>query len=390
MKKLNFYLLCCLFFCTIAISAKQITFRLPSKALKSYVFYTYNGLNTDTLFSGKTDFAGNGFIEINANLDSIPFMGTLSFDDQQALDLIVAEGNFSVEEKDNKLVFSNSQENDLFYNNQKDVMKQEYKNSFVQKYLKQMAAVMELNQIAYNEGKRTMQSSTQARVNALKYVDPDILYYTKFWNFGINGFMLLSSSQSVFATDMIKLLAETQLDNVYVAFVEDLILITNQYGLDDAFEQIMQSVIDGKRIKYPQGSIFEAYEAMKVKKGTKLEYLPIFKTLTYTPEKTLLIFNRSDCEHCIAEMEKLKELYPDFVDQKIRVVSITSAPSEEEYLKNANIYPWIDKEMDSSNYKESYFNQYGILGTPTFILLDSNNVVLGKHSTLDGVLRNLD
>lgn len=375
---------------SIAGFGKEINFTLPTKALKDYVFVTYNGLKIDTLAIGKANFAGNGVISIKSEYDSIPFMGVLTFADNQALDLVVAEGDFSLREVDGGLQFTNSIQNDLFYNKKSEVTNQKYKDFFIQDYLTTMAAVMQLNQIVRNEQANTMSSATKARLDGLKYINPDVLYYSKFWNYGVSGFLMLSPSQETLASDMISLLDKTKQEKVYNAFVEDLITITNQYGLDDAFASIIKHVMDSGRIKYPQGVIFDAFQSMKVYKGSKIQPFADLAKLDFEPQQTLLVFNAVGCEHCAIEMKKLVELYPLLKEKKVRVITITSAMSQKEFSDETEIYPWKDRIMDNTDYSKSLFRSYGIIGTPTMFLIDSDNVVKEKFSLVDVLLRGLN
>ena len=379
-----------LFVSLIGIQSKEINFTLPTKALKQFLFVTYNGLKIDTLAVGQTDFAGNGTIKIKENYDLISFMGILSFADNNALDLIVTESDFTFKEKEGGLDFTNSIQNDLFYNRKREVANPENEGLFVQSYLTMMASVLQMTQIARNEQQNTMTASTKARVDGLKYINPDILYYTKFWSWGINGFLLLAPSQEAFAKDMIKLLDKTTLENVYVALVEDLITITNQYGMDDAFALIIKHVMDSKRIQYPQGVVFDAFQSMKVYIGSKIEPLKDLEVLDFSPLNTLLVFNAVDCEHCEIEMKKMIELYPLLKERKIRVITVTSAPGKEEFIQEVKSFPWNDKIMDNLDYNKSLSKNFGIIGTPTLFLIDSDNIVQGKYSTVDGLLRGLD
>lgn len=389
MKK-YFILLFSVLLYSITSYSKDINFTLPTKALKDYVFTTYNGLKIDTLAIGKTDFAGNGAIKIKSEYDSIPYVGVLLFADNQAMDLIVAEGDFSFKEVDGKLQFNNSLQNDLFYNKKNEILTQEYQGLFVQEYMLMMANVMQLNQLARNEQANTMVNATKVRLDGLKYINPDILYYTKFWNWGINGFLLLSNSQETFSSDMIQLLDKTKNQNVYNAFVEDLITITNQYGLDDAFVIIIKHVMDSGRIQYPQGVLFDAFQSLKVYKGSKVQPFSDLEKLDFEPVYTLLVFNTVGCEHCAIEMKKLVELYPLLEQKKVRVITITSALSQKEFLEDVNPYPWKDKIMDNTDYNKSLFRSFGIIGTPTMYLLDSDNVVKEKFSLVDVLIRSLD
>ena len=390
MKKIYLITLLFVFVFSSNVRGKEINFTFPTKALQDFVFVTYNGLKIDTLAVGKTNFAGSGTIRVKQGYDTIAYMGVLFFTNNQALDLIVAEKDFSFREEAGALKFTNSRQNDLLYNNKSAVASSENNGLFVQDYMNLMAAVLQLNQIARNEQQTTMAVSTKARVDGLMYINPNILYYTKFWSWGINGFLMLTPSQEAFAKDMITLLDKTTNSIVYQALVEDLITITNQYGMDDAFALIIKHVMDSGRIQYPQGVVFDAFQSMKVYKGSRVEPFANLEKLSFVPFSTLLVFNSVDCEHCAIEIKKLEELNSLLEEKRIRIITITSASDKEEFLKEVTPFPWKDKIMDNTDYNKSFFRSFGIIGTPTLFLIDSDNIVQGKYSTIDALLRDID
>lgn len=372
------------------LHAKEINFKLLNKANNSFVFSTYNGTKLDTLAIGKTDFMGNGSMKIPTKYENIPFMGVLTFEDKDAMDLIVAEGSFSFKDSNGSLVFDGSLENDVFYNRKNEINIKENEEKFVSKYVNLMTAVLKMGQLVYNQAQINMQNSTMARVNALNQIDVSKMYYTKFWNLGLNGFLVLAPSEQAFANDMIRLLDKTDSDIVYNALVNDLITITNQYGYEDAFDSIMKHVIEGERIKYPQGKIFEAFEMMKVSKGNKIPNLDGVELNNEGEDAVILVFHQPDCSHCVSELEKLVKMYPELSKNKIRVISISAAVSKHEFEEETKAFLWKDKISDFKGFGAGNFSKFGVIGTPTIYLVDNTGIVLGRFPSVDALKHFID
>lgn len=381
------------FLCLIGASnleSKEINFKLMNKANNPFVFYTYNGLGQDTITVSRTDFMGNGSINVPPKYDNVPFMGVLKFADNDAMDLIVSEGSFSFENIDGKLAFEGSLENEIFYNNKEALDLVENQELFVIKYLKLRAAVLRMTQLAYNQSLNNMQNSTMARVNALSQIDVDKMFYTKFWSYGINGFLLLAPSEQTFAKDMLRLLDITDSEIVYNAFVIDLINITNQFGYEDAFDTIVKHVMESGKIKYPQGRVYEAFEMMKVSKGNKVPELEGGNLYNNKGLATILVFHQPDCSHCSSELGKLIKMYPELKKHNIDVVSVSSAQSQEQFDVETKDFLWKDKISDFKGFGAGNFSRFGVIGTPTIYLIDDSGIVLGRFPTIDALKHFID
>lgn len=377
------YLLLLVFFICSIGQAQTIRFSLPDEANKKFSFYIPNGLNADTIAQGVISMTGQERIEIPEKYKGVPAMGTLDILDGVKVNLILEENDFSVSlSPDQKYIFSDSKENDLFYNHAESVRLEENKGTYAQFYVNTATALSEVSRLISNPNQGNLFKRTNARLALVNAVDVDKLYYSKFWYFAIDGLLRLSIGQEGFANDMIKLLDKTKTDKVYIALVEDIITLTNQFGLDDAFDQVLLHVRDSGRIEYPQGAIFDAFTMLKVRKGSVAPALLGLKEFGGAHNYTLIIFHQAGCEYCHEQLRLLNENVTFFKDKKVRIVSVSGDMDKEVFEKESENLSWQDKLCDYKGFGGDNFMNFGVVATPTLYLLDGDNLVLGRFGTV--------
>ena len=209
---------------------------------------------------------------------------------------------------------------------------------------------------------------TNARLALINSVDMDKLYYSRFWFYAIDGLLQLSINQEAFGDDMIKLLEKTKNSEVYVALVEDIIMMTNQFGLDDAFDKILLSVQDSGRIEYPQGAIFDAFTMLKVRKGTQAPAIVGLQPSAESYAYSLLIFHQPGCDHCHEQLQSLNSNYEFFTEKNVRIISISGDMDKDSFAKEGKIFIWNDNLCDYKGFVGSNFVNFGVIATPSFRL----------------------
>jgi peroxiredoxin len=171
---------------------------------------------------------------------------------------------------------------------------------------------------------------------------------------------------------------------VFEHLANNLIVITEQYGWDDAFDIIVPYIEESGRIAVPQGRIFDAFALAKVRKGT-----PVPDLDGLTPSlcgsgyrRTLLVFYQPDCENCHAQIERLISDYPKLKEQNIRIVSISSGTNKDIFAGDVKRFPWADSDKlcDYKGFAGANFVRYGIMSTPTFFLLDEEGRVMKRYA----------
>lgn len=390
MKKIIILLL--ITFCTAATAQSQtIKFRLPEDANKEFIFSIPNGLKSDTIAKGQISMIGEGKIVLPEKYRDTPGLGGLTILDSNTkpIYIILEDHDFSFEKKDlETFIFQNSKENELFFNKRSEVLNPENENTYAQFIIKTNGTLAQIGKVLQNKRKVSLFEQTNTRLAALNTTDLDKLYYSQFWYFIIDGLLKMSSGEDIFANDMIHLLDKTKTDRVYTALVEDIITITNQFGMDSALDQIMQHVYDSKRIKYPQGNIFLAFEMLKVKKGSEAPIIIGLESKT-NYKFTLLMFYESGCSSCQTQLEKLKENYPYFEKEDVRIVTIATDINKESYTGGSD-FPWKDELCDFKGFNSQNVINYGVVATPTFYLINSNNKVMGRFSNVSETIKTIE
>ena len=104
--------------------------------------------------------------------------------------------------------------------------------------------------------------------------------------------------------------------------------------------------------------------------------------------KKIVVFWSSTCSHCEAEMPKLLEKYDKLKAQNIEIVGLSLDSNLDEFKSKANLYPWIN-DSEGKGWYSSYGETYNIVATPTYFVLDANNVILSKPNHVGDVLEYL-
>ena len=371
-------------FLSIAAKAQTISFTLVDEGNKNFCFYIPNGLKTDTLVRGRVNMLGQGKVIIPDRYKGVAAMGVLDVADGVKQNLILEDKDFSISViSGQQPVFTGSEENDLLYNKQQDIMNKENENTFAQFYVKILNSVSKASRIVAQPNSANLFERTSARLSLVNDADVDKLYYSRFWFYTIDGILQLSISQEAFADDMIKLLEKTKTERVYTALVEDIIMITNQFGLDDAFDKVLLHVKDSGKIKYPQGIIFDAFKMLKVRKGTTAPALVGLSHSVENYDYSLLIFHQPGCDHCHEQLRLLNENLKFFKEKKVRIVSISGDMDEKSFEEESKTFLWNDKLCDYKGFAGNNFTNFGVIATPILYLVDAKDLVLGRFGTVD-------
>ena len=108
---------------------------------------------------------------------------------------------------------------------------------------------------------------------------------------------------------------------------------------------------------------------------------------SFLPKNSLLIFYETGCGNCHNELEELKNKYSLLSGNQIRVISISADISEEVFEYTSSGFPWEDKICDFEGFDGMNFRNYGIVGTPTFILIDQDGIVRSRYAQLKELLK---
>ncbi|NDV97073.1 TlpA family protein disulfide reductase [Dysgonomonas sp. 521] len=108
---------------------------------------------------------------------------------------------------------------------------------------------------------------------------------------------------------------------------------------------------------------------------------------SFVPRLSLIMFYETGCGNCHYELEQLKKNYKLLTDNGIRVISIAADIGEEVHAETSAGLPWADKLCDYKGFDGANFRNYGIVGTPTFILTDKDGIVRGRYAQLKELVK---
>ena len=96
-------------------------------------------------------------------------------------------------------------------------------------------------------------------------------------------------------------------------------------------------------------------------------------------EKTIVVFWASWCPHCMEELPKINAWAA--ANPNTKVVAISLDDDQTAYETTIKQYPNLYHHTDLKKWKGKAVNDYYIYGTPTFILLDKDKKIVGKFSS---------
>lgn len=127
----------------------------------------------------------------------------------------------------------------------------------------------------------------------------------------------------------------------------------------------------------------QGYATIKV--GNKAPDI-FFTTLDFNlhalaAEKTIVVFWASWCPHCMEELPKLNEWA--IANPATKVVAISLDEDQTDYETAIKKFPALIHDTDLKKWEGKAVTDYFVYGTPTFIVLDKDKKILGKHTSLD-------
>jgi peroxiredoxin len=382
MNKRSFFV-CLIFILPFLLNAQTIDVSLPKEANKEYVFILNKGIRQDTIQKGTLSFSGNITIHIPENDIGYTGMGLLQIKDNAPFSFIVSGNDFSVEQgEDSKYIFKGSPENTYLYSVLQDkAVPASDTTLYASNFIDMVRYMHQLNR-AIQTG--NLKDKSEARMYALHKLDMDRLYTSGIWYNVIDGLIRLNTDQQTLGQNMNEILGRIKSQEVYEHLVNNLITITQQFGLDDAFDIIIPYVQQSGRIETPRENIFTAFAMAKVRRGMPA---PAIEGLTPSlgdsnAEKTLLVFYQPDCENCHVQLELLIKNYPKLNQMGIRIVSLSSDHLKESFEKDKKHFPWADNDKlcDFQGFSGKNFLNYGIMSTPTFFLIDKDGIVIRRYA----------
>ena len=103
-------------------------------------------------------------------------------------------------------------------------------------------------------------------------------------------------------------------------------------------------------------------------------------------KNAVVVFHESGCHNCESEMQQLYENYQSIIDQGYEVYSIAADMDEDTFISNTFLLPWKEKYCDYKGFHGDNFKNYGIYGTPTIFVIDSEGIIVGRYAQVHEAL----
>jgi len=403
----------CQLLITVMLSAQTIEVNFSSCFGQPYVFSLAQGVRQDTILTGKIVEQGKIIIVLPEKHAAYQGVGSLSIQNCKSLNIVLnGESKIVINEKrvfdDFKVIFDQSEENsfmeemlayrqqliekyrlvevglnlwqmkDMFYlslrQEQRDLERQYSTHQLeINQSSLYAARLIEILSCLTGTGNSLNQSQESVRLAQRKFIteklDFDDLYTSGFWQLMMDFWYELNiENETQLILDSRKML--DRVSDIYLRreLTQSLIRLFSQYGKDYLLSEL----------------------------GTEYLTMPLNGQLapeiyigeeSFLPKNSLLIFYETGCGSCHNELEMLKNRYSMLADNHIRIISISADTSEEVFEYTSSSFPWEDKLCDFEGFDGINFRNYGIVGTPTFILTDKDGIVRGRYAQLKELLK---
>ncbi len=165
-----------------------------------------------------------------------------------------------------------------------------------------------------------------------------------------------------------------------------------KFGKDELLDRLAGEILkQGKlinpenyRAQFCQLSIGDNVPVLKGQDGQVVASVPGSGTMR------LLVFYQSTCGPCERMLQQLEANYP-FIDRAgIEVISISADLDKALFEHTAATFPWELQLFDGQGFEGENFTNYGVMGTPTLMLIDDAGQLLRRTSKLAPLLLWLD
>ncbi|MFV0420105.1 MAG: peroxiredoxin family protein [Dysgonomonas sp.] len=219
------------------------------------------------------------------------------------------------------------------------------------------------------------QSQEEVKQNLQEYIVNELdfkdLYNSGFWNMALEAWCLESMTDDTLLVKQ----SQTMLDRTADIptrreLTNELIKLFSKYAKDELLmefgEKYLTIPINGK----PAPDL--------VTGGVPIQ-----------ARHALIIFYDSDCGFCRNELHQLKDKYELLSNDhnQMRVISVSGDTDKDMYEDLAGTFPWKDRLCDLKGFAGENFSNYGIVGSPTIVLVDKDGIVRGRYARLQDFLK---
>lgn len=347
---------------SIKLSSQNIEIDFPSCQYLQYYFALKHGTKLDTIAQGRINEDGKATFDIPNKYSTYRGVGNLSipFCKDQGINLIInSEKRISLKEVNaDDVIFLESDENIALLDYLSGRKVTDAKSLYASRIYDILTCL-------------TTKTRLEQEEFISKKLDFKDLYTSGFWQ------LMLETYYQAFSTDDTLLLNTTQLildktEDIIVRreLTQSLILLFSRYGKDNLLMEL--------------GS-----EYLTIPINGKPAPELVTDGMPIQPKSCLIFFYDSDCGLCHYEMRQLIDKY-EFLNNdhnQIEVVSVAADTDKNVSEQTASKMPWKNKLCDLKGFNGENFENYGIVGTPTLILVDKEGIVRGRYMRLSEFLK---
>ena len=397
------------------MSAQTIEVKMPSDEWSEYTFSLVKGTQQDIVVSGSLNMLGQASFVLPSEYTKYRGVGKFWVKDTNKHMNIIINGEdrivFQEQDSSEVIVFSHSKENifigemiskqsqiaekygyiqagltvyqesDLFYPNLKKesiLLKEQY-ISLREEVIKSplyAARLVEILNYLSSAGSLPGMSPEDVISEQLDFISQQLdfedLYTSGFWQMTMDSwYQITSASDSLLLTNSRKILDRVTDIPIRRELTQSIIRLFSKYGKDSLLLEL-----GTEYLTMPiNGQI-----APNIKIGDS----------SFLPQNSLILFYETGCGNCHNELEELKNSYSLLSENKVRVISITADMDQDVFKTTAEKLPWEDKFCDFKGFDGENFQNYGIVGTPTYILTDQQGIVRGRYARLKELIKMTD
>jgi hypothetical protein len=220
----------------------------------------------------------------------------------------------------------------------------------------------------------------------LDSLDLDALYTSGHWAGVLEQLMdwysYKEENRAAFIPAMTRLVKRALAEEVYAALAGQVTVFCEKKGWHDQELEFAFFLLNDDRIREPEGKVASLYTLLKLRKGSKA---PALSRGSFPGGNVLLVFYESGCNACDNELQQLKGNYSLLREKGYEVVSISADKEEQIFRNTSDTFPWRARYCDFRGFSGTDFTNYGVMGTPTFYVIDGKGMIQGRYARVEDI-----